>query len=212
MCTTPSNWRSVLEPARLPARARRRGHRGRRHPRARAPRARLRRPACRALHRRRGRGEPCLRKVRASEPLVGQNLAATVSCEKPLRRGRRRPACEPCVRRRARRARVATAWSPTTAARKRSILQNLVRAGCDAHGRAVGHAGGRGARHGPRRRVPVQRSRRPRGRGGHLLAGGEAIGPGARVRHLPRAPDDLRRPPAPPSRSSSSATAAATTP
>ena len=71
-----------------------------------------------------------LAKVRASEPLVGQNLAATVSCEKPYAVGAGDlPASH------------AFAVAPAASARhrvvaydcgaKRSILQNLVRSGCE---------------------------------------------------------------------------------
>ncbi len=108
----------------------------------------------------------------AREPiLVGQNLAATVSCERAavgagdLPRVRRSP------------------WRPPRAARKSRGRLRLRREalhpaeprarGLRAYRGAVGHSGGRGAGHGTRRRVPVQRPGRPRGRGGHLRAGGE---------------------------------------
>lgn len=71
-----------------------------------------------------------LRKVRASEPLVGQNLAATVSCEKPHAVGAGdlpashafavAPAVPACHR--------VVAYD---CGAKRSILQNLVRSGCE---------------------------------------------------------------------------------
>ena len=130
-----------------------------------------------------------LAKVRASASIVGQNMASTVSCARPRRfSADDLPASQAFA--------LAAPPEPRfkvvayDCGAKRSILENLVRAGCGVTCRAVGHPGGRGADHGSRRRVPVERPGRPRGRRGHVRPGGATAGEGARVRHLPGAPDD----------------------
>ena len=76
---------------------------------------------------------------------------------------------------------------------KRTILASSVDAGCHGRGRARVDAGRRRARPRARRRVPLERPRRPGGRRrtrADNIAG--AARRGAGVRHLPRPPDPRR--------------------
>ena len=175
-------------PARLPARPRRGGRRRGGHPRARAPCARLRRTTGRAVRRRCGRGQPSGESARErihrrAEP----GLHGVVRASAPLLG--RRPAGFAGVR--ARRASRAALQSGRLRLRSEALHPRKPRARRLRRDlRAVGHPGGRGADHGSRRRVPVERPGRPRGRRGHVRPGGATAGEGARVRHLPGAPDD----------------------
>ena len=90
------------------------------------------RPARRALHRGRWTRQSLLAKVRASESIVGQNLAATVSCAQGHAVAADDLPAEPRVRRRALRAsRAAFRVVAYDCGAKKSILHNLVRSGCD---------------------------------------------------------------------------------
>ena len=95
---------------------------------------------------------------------------------------------------------------------KRSILDQLVGAGCQVEVVPGGHERRRRARARARRRVPLERSRRSRRRSPAARTSVQAAArQRARVRHLPRAPDHEPRPRRARRSSCASATTAATT-
>ena len=142
-----SNWRADRRPRRLPAPPRRARHRRHRHPPAHPPHPRRRRDARRVRHRRRGRAQGGGR--RPSPAPTASTSSPTVTTAEPVH------ASATATRR--------SASSPTTSASSaRSCATSRGIATVEVvPGR---HAGRRGPGPRARRRVPLQRPRRP-GRG-----------------------------------------------